>query len=241
MAIGNPALVIARENEWQTFIGSTSSAERAMASAVKGTPSRVLALGAHPDDIELGCGGSLARFRDEGAQIHAAVFSRCADETPENPHLRAMEYQVAAREIGVKAPLVFDFPNRQLPEHRNAIMGEIEKLQEKIEPDVVFIPFLEDPHQDHETVAHAAVRTFRRRETILQFEILRYGSHSFTPSLFIDITTTLDQKIAALRHYKSQFRRAYFDEESHRSLARTRGAQSGYDYAEGFVIYKMFW
>ncbi len=142
----------------------------------------------------------------------------------------------------MKAPFMFDFPNRRLPERRSAIMNEMEKLQQAIEPDLVFIPFLEDPHQDHETVARAAIRTFRRRETILQFEILRYGSHSFTPSLFVDITRSLDRKVAALRHYKSQFeRRAYFDEESFRSIARTRGAQSGYDYAEGFVIYKMYW
>jgi len=60
--------------------------------------------------------------------------------------------------------------------------------------------------------------------------------------LFIDIRDTLEAKVRALKEYKSQFKvRAYFDEESFRSLARTRGAQSGYDYAEGFVVYKMFW
>jgi len=202
----------------------------------------VLAVGAHPDDIELGCGGSLLRLADGGSQLYSAVFSRCEDESPAERNLRADEYELAAREIGIKKPFLFDFPNRRLPEHSHAIMGEMAKLQETIAPDLVLVPFLDDPHQDHETVAHAAVRTFRRRETVLQFEILRYGSHSFTPSLFIDITSTLDRKIAALRNYKSQFRkRAYFDEESFRSLARTRGAQCGYDYAEGFVIYKMFW
>lgn len=205
-------------------------------------PSKVLALGAHPDDIELGCGGSLARFRDEGSDLHSAVFSTCGDETPADPKLRAREYAVAAKSLGVKRPVVYDLPNRELPEHRHEIMREMERLQENLGPDLVLIPFLEDPHQDHETVARAAVRTFRRRETILQFEILRYGSHTFTPSLFIDITGTLDRKLNALRRYKSQFgRRAYFDEESFRSLARTRGAQSGYSYAEGFVVYKMFW
>jgi len=213
-----------------------------MVAPFRAAPTTVLALGAHPDDIELGCGGALVKLLDGGAELHSAIFSRCSDETLEDPNLRAKEYEVAAREIGLKMPLIFDFPNRELPEHRHAIMREMERLQETIEPDLVFIPFLEDPHQDHETIARAAIRTFRRRETILQFEILRYGGHSFTPSLFIDVTTTLDRKIAALRHYKSQFRRrAYFDEESFRSLARTRGAQCGYDYAEGFVIYKMFW
>ncbi len=217
-------------------------ATAAMSAGFVVTPRKVLALGAHPDDIELGCGGSLVKLNESGCQLHAAIFSRCSDETPDEPTLRAREFELAAREVGVKRPLLFDFPNRELPEHRHDMMHEMEKLQAMVEPDLVFIPFLEDPHQDHETVARAAARTFRRRETILQYEIIRYGSHSFTPSLFIDISATLDRKIAALSHYRSQFkRRAYFDEESFRSLARTRGAQSGYDYAEGFVVYKMFW
>lgn len=213
-----------------------------MADSLRLAPTKVLALGAHPDDIELGCGGSVARFGKNGAELHAAIFSRCEDETPEDPDLRFREYEAAAVTLGVKRARIYDFPNRQLPDHRHAIMLEMEKLQETIQPDLVFLPFADDPHQDHETVAWTAIRTFRRRETLLQFEILRYGSHSFTPSLFIDITDALGLKLAALRQYKSQFaRRAYFDEESFCSLARTRGAQSGYDYAEGFVIYKMFW
>ena len=210
--------------------------------AVRVPPRRVLALGAHPDDVELGCGGSLAKFQEAGAETMSAIFSRCSDESPEDPPLRSREMEVAARAIGVSRFHQFDFPNRELPEHRHRIMHEMERLQVGLEPDLLFIPFLDDPHQDHETVARAAIRTFRRRETILQYEIVRYGSHSFTPSLFIDITPTLERKIAALKHYKSQIgSREYFDEESFRSLARTRGAQSGYDYAEGFVIYKMFW
>ena len=212
-----------------------------MSSSLPFSP-RILALGAHPDDIELGCGGSLAKFRNAGSEIHCAVFSRCSDETPADPELRTREYFAAALELGIERPRIYDFPNRQMPEQRSAIMAEIDQLQETIEPELVLIPFAEDPHQDHETIARAAIRSFRRRETILHFEILRYGSHTFTPSLFIDITETLERKVAALRHYESQFgKRAYFDEESFRSLARTRGAQSGYDYAEGFVIYKMYW
>jgi LmbE family N-acetylglucosaminyl deacetylase len=210
--------------------------------AVRVPPSRVLALGAHPDDVELGCGGSLAKFHDSGVQTMSAIFSRCSDESPEDPGLRSREVELASRSLGVERLLQLDFPNRELPEHRQEVMSEMERLQRELEPDLVFVPFLEDPHQDHETVARAAIRTFRRRETILQYEIVRYGSHSFTPSLFIDITSTLERKVAALKHYRSQLgRRAYFDEESFRSLARTRGAQSGYDYAEGFVVYKMFW
>jgi len=203
---------------------------------------RILALGAHPDDIELGCGGTVAKATRTGIRVHSVVLSRCEDEAPSDRRgLRSDEFLQSAKLLGAH-PEVFDIPNREFPEHRREVMKILEGLQERLKPDLVFIPFLEDPHQDHSTVAHAAVRTFRRRETVLQYEILRYGSHSFTPSLFIDIGDTLEDKVRSLVAYKTQLgTRAYFDEESFRSLARTRGAQSGYDYAEGFVLYKMFW
>lgn len=203
---------------------------------------RVLAIGAHPDDVELGCGGSLCLGHAQDVEVHAAVLSECRDEAPPtDPEVRVHEFTRSCEVTGAK-PHHFDLPNRALPEHRLEVMEILEELQRELNPDLVFIPFLEDPHQDHSTVAHAAVRTFRRNETVLQYEILRYGSHSFTPSLFVDISGVLEMKLHALRCYKSQFGvRAYFDEESFRSLARTRGAQSGYSYAEGFVLHRMFW
>ena len=202
---------------------------------------RVLALGAHPDDVELGCAGTLVLARKAGADIHAAVMSHCEDEAPSKPDVRIGEFLRACEVTGSK-PHSYRLPNRELPEHRREVMDILERLQEDVRPDLVFVPFLEDPHQDHRTVAMAAVRTFRRDETILEYEILRYGSHSFTPSVFVDVTEVLETKLAALRCYDSQFKaRPYFDEESFRSLARTRGAQSGYAYSEGFVLYRMFW
>ncbi|OLD54552.1 hypothetical protein AUI46_08150 [archaeon 13_1_40CM_2_52_13] len=203
---------------------------------------RVLALGAHPDDVELGCGGTLVLASRVRVEVNAVVLSDCEDEAPKDAkQLRADEF-IRACEVTSARPHVFSIPNREFPEHRMQVMEILEELQAELRPDLVFFPFLDDPHQDHSTLGNAAVRTFRSNETLLQYEILRYGSHSFTPSLFIDITTALNQKLDALQCYESQFaHRAYFDIESFRSLARTRGAQSGVPYAEGFVLYKMFW
>ncbi len=224
--------------------GGEPSSKRALLESDSGLRGyrRILALAAHPDDAELGCGGSLVLAKESGAEVHVAVASGCEDEAPiDEPDLRVEEFRRASKLTGA-VPHVFRFPNRELPEHRREIMSILERLQEEVRPDLVFTPFLDDPHQDHSTVAHGAIRTFRRNETILHYEIPRYGSHTFTPSLFVDITDVIKAKLAALRCYESQFKaRAYFDEESFRSLARTRGAQSGYAYAEGFVLYKMFW
>ncbi len=200
----------------------------------------VLGLGAHPDDVEIGCGGSLAALRRAGAVVHTVVLSRCEDGSPLDRDQREREFRAAAAILGAK-PQVYDIPDREFPEHRREIMQILERLQDNLRPDLVFLPSLEDPHQDHSTLAHAVVRTFRRKETLLQYEILRHGSHTFTPTLFVDITETLDTKLRALNEYTSQLKsRPYFDEDRFRSLARTRGAQSGCEYAEAFMVQMMY-
>jgi len=206
---------------------------------------KVLAVGAHPDDIECGCGGYISKLVDDGAEVHFVSMSKCDDQFSEAEKGKLIgESTCAAKVLNIVVDFVeiHNLPNKELPEHRVEIMKILEGKQKEIKPDIVLIPFINDPHQDHETVAKAAVRTFRSNETILQYEILRHGSHSFTPNLFVDITKYLDKKLDAIDCYTSQTsKRAYFNRESFKGLAKTRGAQSGYDYAEGFLIYKMFW
>lgn len=204
---------------------------------------RVLAVSAHPDDSELGCGGTLAKVIKTGVPVDVCVMSRCSDEAPRGKeNLRVDEFAKAARILGARKTHVFDLRNRDLPSQSIEMLERFAELQEAVKPDLVFIPWIEDSHQDHSATALAAIRSFRRKETILQYEVLRYGSHSFTPDLFVDVTDFLHLKIEALMSYKSQIaQRPYFDEETFRGLARTRGAQIGFDYAEGFLVYKMLW
>jgi len=203
---------------------------------------RILAVGAHPDDIEMGCGGLIAKALHNKTEVHTAILSKCEDELDkEDGDLRSKEYEESIKTLGITNYYIFDFPNRQFPSYELKMLDTLADLQEKIKPDMILIPYLKDPHQDHQALAYAAIRTFRKKETILQYEILRHGSHSFTPTLFVDITDFLDIKLKALKCYKSQFdRRPYFDLESFKGLARTRGAQSAYPYAEGFVVYKIY-
>jgi len=203
----------------------------------------VLAIGAHPDDIELGCGGTLTKIRNMGGEIHCVVMTRCEDESSDvNKNHRVGEFQEASRIVGAKTATAYDFPNRELPAHSIKMMDVLEVLQEELNPELVLIPWTEDSHQDHSAVALAAIRSFRRKETLVQYEILRHGSHTFTPNLFVDITEHLETKLRALDCYITQKeRRAYFDRESFIGLARTRGAQVGFEYAEGFVSYKILW
>ena len=153
----------------------------------------ILAIGAHPDDIEVGCAGFLAKCIHNGINVNTAILSKCDNTSPDfEEGVREREYMGATKYLGIANSLIFDLPDTEFPENRMKVMEILTELQETIKPDLVLIPFLEDPHQDHTTVAHAAIRIFRRHESILQYEILRHGSYTFTPSLFVDISDYID-------------------------------------------------
>lgn len=203
---------------------------------------KIIAIGAHPDDIELGCAGLLMKLKSKKAELWYIAMSKCNNQFSEEEKDTLVREQAGAAEIiGIDHTRIFDFPNKELPEHRIEIMDAMNELQAEIEPDIMLIPHLQDPHQDHSTVGYCAIRTFRSMETIIQYEILRHGSATFTPNLYVDISDYLDRKLEAVKCYQSQEKkRKFFDAESIRALARTRGFQSGYEYAEGFDIYKMY-
>jgi LmbE family N-acetylglucosaminyl deacetylase len=206
------------------------------------TINKILAVGAHPDDIEMGCGGLIAKALAQNVEVYTAIMSKCEDEMErEDGDLRSKEFEASIKTLGIKNFYIYNYPNRHFPEHEAEIRDTLAELQTEIKPEMILIPSLDDPHQDHKALAYACIRTFRIQETILQYEVLRHGSHSFTPTLFVDISDYLDIKLEALKCYKSQFdKRPYFDLESFKSLARTRGAQSAYPYAEGFKVYKIY-
>ena len=204
---------------------------------------RILALGAHGDDIEMGCGGTLAKAKASGSEIYTLIMTKCNDELPpDQQDRRVAEYRKAAGIIGVKEAMVWDFENRNLGKSHIEIMDRLNQLQGELKPDLVMIPWLEDGHQDHQAVARCTVRSFRRNESIIQYDILRYDSYSFTPDIFVDITGFMEAKLKALDCYQTQKQmRKYYDDSVFTALARTRGAQSGYELAEGFKSYKIFW
>ena len=203
-----------------------------------------MAIGAHPDDIEMGCAGTLARIQEMGTEVHCVVMSICEEEqSKEESDIRKNEFTAASEILGIKTCTAQNFPNRELPNHSTEIMDYLGSLQSELQPELVLIPWMEDSHQDHSALAYAAIRSFRKNETIIQYEILRYGSHTFTPNLFVDITKHINTKLTALECYKTQKakRGIYFDKRSYEALAITRGAQVGFEYAEGFVSYKHLW
>jgi len=210
-----------------------------------------LAIGAHPDDVELGAGGFLAKCLAHGHEVHYVILSPCEKHNVADhpPKTRVNEAKEATLALGIKKENVIflDFENTMLPTHAHEIRIALGKIQAKILPDLVLCPSPRDTHQDHATTGIESLRTFRSGEFIFAYEVLRHGSYLFDPNLFIDITEYMETKLKALMCHKTQLGRSYFSPETFKALAATRGAQAGYGYnpgtyryAEAFEILKMY-
>src|SRR5206468_6767680 len=145
-----------------------------MNRAVIGAWERVLVLAPHTDDGEFGCGGTMARLVESGAEVRYVAFSIATRSLPEGfaPDTLAREVAEATAELGIPAGnlIVHDFDVRTFPEHRQEILELLIELWNEWQPDVVFQPSLHDIHQDHQTIAAEGLRAFKRT-TILGYEI----------------------------------------------------------------------
>jgi LmbE family N-acetylglucosaminyl deacetylase len=199
-------------------------------------PKRVLALGAHPDDIEIGCGGTILRLVAEVRSLEVLWVVFCS--TPE----RAAEARGAARAFLEGVPsakvVVRDYRDGFLPYSGAAVKDEFEALKREFSPDVVFTHYRRDRHQDHRLVSDLTWNTWRDH-FILEYEIPKYDGDFGSPNFFSLLTAkTLDRKISLLReHFPSQAGRAWFTEDLFRAVARIRGMESAAPQAVAEAFY----
>ena len=199
----------------------------------------ILILAPHTDDGELGCGGSIARFIEEGKEVYYAAFSSAEESVDPNlpKNILKTEVKNATNKLGIKNENLFIYNNevRKLNYIRQEILEELIILKQKINPDIIFMPTLNDIHQDHYTVAHEGLRAFKDR-TILGYELI-WNNISFNTTSFIMLKEKhIQAKVNALKEYKSQKNRSYMSKDFIFSLAKSRGVQIGKNYAECFEI-----
>ena len=202
---------------------------------------RALVLAPHTDDGEFGCGGTMARLVEEGAEARYVAFSIATRSLPEGFAPDTLRYEVAAAtaELGIPAEAltVYDFDVRTFPDHRQEILELLIALWHEWEPDVVFQPSLHDIHQDHQAIAAEGLRAFKRT-TILGYEI-PWNNLDFAYQAYISLERRhLERKAAALACYASQQHRRYADPEYVWSLARIHGINVNREYAEVFQVYR---
>ncbi|HDS1125535.1 TPA: PIG-L deacetylase family protein [Stenotrophomonas maltophilia] len=197
----------------------------------------ILAIGAHPDDIELGCGGSLAKLARTGARIHALVLSRGGRGCHTGID-RSDESHRALHRLGVGHVIQQDFPDTRFPGCRNDIIAAIEQACATLVPHRVYTMCGEDHHQDHRTVHEASIIACRSVPQILCYESPS-TLPQFAPQVFEDISAQLDLKIHALREHASQSDRQYMQEDHLRCHAQFRGQQIGIGPSEGFLPHRL--
>jgi LmbE family N-acetylglucosaminyl deacetylase len=197
----------------------------------------ILALGAHPDDLELGCGATLAKLAEAGTRVRAVVFSH--GHVGASPTFdRAAETRAALNLLGVQDIHVHDFPDARLHQHLNDLIDAIEIHFREIAPQRVYTMFRDDRHQDHRAVHQASVVACRRAPEILAYETPS-SYPNFVPTVFEAVGEYMERKVEALKLHESQGDRLYMSEDMIRSAAHFRGVQVEVGRAEGFIPYKL--
>lgn len=200
---------------------------------------KVLVLAPHTDDGELGVGGTIARFIEEGKEVYYAAFSTAEESVPEGyeKDILTKEVRNATKVLGIKEEnlLIFGHRVRKLNYVRQEILENMVEMRRTINPDIIFMPSLNDIHQDHHTIAEEALRAFKNK-IILGYELI-WNNLTFNTQCFVFLEDRhIDKKIDSLKMYTSQQGRNYFSEEFIRSLAIARGVQIGCRYAEAFEV-----
>jgi len=197
----------------------------------------VLCIGAHPDDIELGCGALIADIADQTNVICVTL-----SDNRKNPLLSSLveEHNQSMDILGVKPEnaILHDFTTRRFQAARQEILEVMIDLKKRYHPEVVLVHTAQDIHQDHKTITEEALRAFRGT-TLLGFDVLR-SSYGFFPDFLMEVSEEAVQtKIRALKAYKTYADKYYFDENIIHATAIRHGALAERPYAEGFDILRI--
>jgi LmbE family N-acetylglucosaminyl deacetylase len=202
-------------------------------------PARVLTIGAHPDDIEIGCAGTMLKLieREGISEVRWVVLSGMGE--------RAEEARRSAEELLVGVPssevVVCDFPDGFFPYEGQRIKDYFEYLKADFSPDVVFTHQRADLHQDHRLSCELTWNTFRDH-LILEYEVPKYDGDMSAPNAFVPIEERLHRRKIdhLMSHFGSQLSKRWFKEELFSSLLRLRGMEcnSPSSYAEAFFCRK---
>lgn len=196
----------------------------------------VLFLGAHPDDIEIGCGATVLKLLRPSTEIHWVVFSGDSVRRTE-AEKSAAAWLSPFKNSNIQ---VLSYEDGFFPMHADSIKRTFGAIREQIQPDLVFTHHLMDRHQDHRLLAELTWQTFRNH-TILEYEIPKFEGDLGHPNFFVTVDEgQLNQKIdLLLQFHQSQTCKSWFDRDLFRGHARLRGAECNARFAEAFHARKL--
>lgn len=200
---------------------------------------RVLALGAHPDDIEAGCGGTLTKYARGGHRVFLMVLTK--GEQGAGRGIRKREQLRAAKSLQAEKIYWGGYPDTEVPIDQGLIR-KIERVVREVDPHFIFVHYHDDTHQDHRHLSLSTITATRYTKNVLFYE--GPTTQNFSPTVFVDIDTVLEDKIKALQAHTSQVRKTNIEGltiiDIIRSSAHFRGIQGRVKNAEGFLPLRLF-
>ena len=197
----------------------------------------VFVLAPHTDDGELGAGGTLTKLIEAGANVFYFAFSTAEQSVPDGfpRNILKTEVMQATSVLGIPEAnvMILDYEVRKFNYVRQQILETLIEKRKEIMPDLVLLPSLHDIHQDHATIAQEGLRAFKGT-TILGYELI-WNNLTFDATAFVALDKChIEKKVKALSVYSSQSGKDYMGENFIFSLAKIRGVQAGFEYAESF-------
>jgi LmbE family N-acetylglucosaminyl deacetylase len=201
-------------------------------------PLEVLCIGAHSDDIEIGCGGTILRLLAERAvsRVTWVVLSANADREYE-ARQSAADFLADAPEARVE---IQHFRESYFPDAWAEVKDSFNELRRRVDPDIVFSHRRHDEHQDHRTTAELTWNTFRN-QLILEYEIPKYEGDLGNPNVFVELPESVAERKVELivKHFGTQYDKYWFRPETFGGLMALRGVEAGTAAAEGFHVRKL--
>ena len=209
---------------------------------------KILAVGAHLDDIEIACGGTLAKEIENGHDVKVLIMSKSGytninGQIQRSDELAVEEGTKALNTLGIQNIEILDFPTKDIP-WRSDVVNAIDVCINDYDPDIIFTHHPFDTHQAHAGVSNATIAAARRRNTVFFYEPISPSGRSyvaFKPQLYVDITSTIDKKVASLREHKSEYNKFGGEDWVQGVHARSgfRGYEIGQKYAEAFEVLRI--
>ncbi|WP_218609785.1 PIG-L deacetylase family protein [Pseudonocardia sp. KRD291] len=201
----------------------------------------ILVIAPHTDDGELGAGGSIARWVEEGHEVHYVALSACESSVPDHlpSDVLRTEVALATKELGIQPGRVrvLDFEVRRFPRDRQEVLQVMVDLNRDLRPGLVLLPGADDLHQDHQVVGAEGLRAFKHT-SVLGYEIA-WNNTAFRTASFVALEERhVEAKIAALGCYGSQAHRPYASADFLRSQVRFHGVRAGTTFAETFEVHR---
>lgn len=209
---------------------------------------KILAIGAHLDDIEIAAGGTLAKAIENGHKVKVLIMSKSGYTNKEGKTQRSDELAVkeglnALHTLGIEDIQILNFPTKDIP-FSSDVVNAIDICMSKYDPDMIFTHHPFDTHQAHEGVAKATIAAARRKNTVFFYEPIQPSGRSyvaFKPILYVDIESTIEKKIKSLRCHKSEYNKFGAENwvEGVKSRCGFRGYEIGKKYAEAFEVLRL--